>query len=71
MFLMVLLRHTCTTEIKEWIPSRELLQTQYVEKNNQPHMQLQNHRPHYKYDSKQHSEQYTAENFVLTSLYEN
>ena len=52
---MVLLRHTYTKEIKEWVPSCELMQTNYGKKNNQPHMQIQTHETHYRY-SKQHSE---------------
>ena len=39
---MVLLQHTCTIEIKEWVPSYELLQTNFIKKKDQPHMQLLN-----------------------------
>ena len=54
---MVLLKHTCTIDIKEWVPPYELTQTNFIKKKNQPHMQLQNRETDYRYDSKQHSEQ--------------
>ena len=57
LFLMVLLQHAWTIEIKEWVPSYELTRTNFIKKKNQPHMQLQNHGTDYRYDSKQHSEQ--------------
>ena len=57
LFPMVLLQHTCTTDIKEWVPSYELMQINFIKKKNQPHMQLQNRDTDYRYDSKQHSEQ--------------
>ena len=55
LFRMVLLQHTCTIETKEWVPSYELMQTNFVKKKNQPHMQLQNRGTDYRCDSKQHS----------------
>ena len=57
LFPMVLLQHTCTIDIKEWVPSYELTLTNFIKKKNQPHMQLQNSETDYRYDSKQHSEQ--------------
>ena len=54
---MVLLQHTCTIEIKEWVPSYELVQTNYIKKKDQPHMQLLNLETDYRYDSIHHSEQ--------------
>ena len=48
---------SCTIEIKEWVPPYELMQTYFVKKTNQPHMQLQNRGTDYRYDSKQHNEQ--------------
>ena len=35
---MVLLRHTFTMEIKEWVPSYELVRTNFIKKKDQPHM---------------------------------
>ena len=57
LFPMVLLQHTGTMDIKEWVPSYELTWTNFIKKKNQPHMQLQNRETDYRYDSKQHSEQ--------------
>ena len=54
---MVLLQYTCTIEIKEWVPSYELLQTNFIKKKDQPHMQLLNRGTDYRYDSIHHSEQ--------------
>ena len=54
---MVLLQHSCTIEIKEQAPSYELLQTNFIKKKDQPHMQLVNHGTDYRYDSLHHSEQ--------------
>ena len=54
---MVLLQHTCTIDIKEWVSSYELMRTDLIKKKKQPHMQLQNRETDYKYDRKQHSEQ--------------
>ena len=54
---MVLLQYTCTIDIKEWVPSYEVTRTNFIQKKNQPHMQLQNRETDYRYDSKQHSEQ--------------
>ena len=33
---MVLLQHTCTIEIKEWVPSYELLRTNLIKKRTNP-----------------------------------
>ena len=68
---MVLLQHTCTIGIKEWVPSYELMRPNFIKEKNQPHMQLQNRETDYRYDSKQRSEQKTAKHFVLGTLYEN
>ena len=54
---MALLQHTGTIDIKEWVPSYELMRTNFIKKKNQPHMQLQNRETDYRYVSKQHSEQ--------------
>ena len=67
---MVLLQKTRTIEIKEWVPSYELVRTNFIKKKDQPHMQLQNRGTDYTYDSIHHSEQWTAKHFVLGILYE-
>ena len=54
---MVLLQHTGTIDIKECVPSYELMLTNFIKKENQPHMQLPNRENEYRYDGKQHSEQ--------------
>ena len=57
LFPMVLIQHASTIDIKEWVPSYELMRTNFIQKKNQPHMQLQNRTSDYRYDSKQHNEQ--------------
>ena len=44
-------------EIKEWVPSYELVRTNFIKKNDQPHMQPQNRGTDYRIDSMYHSEQ--------------
>ena len=54
---MVLIQHTYAIEIKEWVPSYELVRTNVIKKKDQPHMQLLNRGTDYRYDSIHHSEQ--------------
>ena len=68
---MVLLQHSFTIEIKEWVPSYELVRTKFIKKKDQRDMQLQNRVTDYRYDGIQHNEQQTAKHFVLGTLYEN
>ena len=69
LFPMVLLQHTCTIDIKEWVPSYELTRTNFIKKKNQHYMQLQNRETDYRYDSKHpHGLAFTRRGCFLTKL---